>query len=127
MKKLVLHQTRSTPAIVLDPDLHVHAIRGESYPENTTKFYQPVFDWLGGYLPQVNGTEVVFDFEIVYFNSSSSKTLMDLFELLDDAAKAGKRVVVNWRYDRDNETAKECGEEFREDVAALRFNLVENG
>ena len=69
----------------------------------------------------------MFDFEIVYFNSSSSKTLMDLFELLDDAAKAGKRVVVNWRYDRDNETAKECGEEFREDVAALRFNLVENG
>jgi hypothetical protein len=63
--------------------------------------------------------------EIIYFNSSSSKALMNFFDLLDEAVAAGRKIAVNWIYDAGNESALEYGEEFKEDLESLEFNLVE--
>ena len=61
-----------------------------------------------------------------YFNSSSSKILMNLFDMLNRAAIEGTPVTINWRYHEDNDVALECGEEFMEDLdlTNLTFNLV---
>ncbi len=64
------------------------------------------------------------DMEIIYFNSSSSKALMNLFDLFEEAAQSGKQIQINWRYHEENDTALECGEEFKEDLEAVEFNLV---
>lgn len=117
--------TTSSPFINFDPENKSFEIKGESYPENCWAFYSPMFDWLTNYLESINGTPVEIDMEIVYFNSSSSKTFMDFFEMLDDQAERGKNIVVNWRYHEENESAMECGEEFMEDVEQIKFNLVE--
>jgi len=125
MKKYSVKATASSPYINFDPDKMAFEIKGESYPENCWAFYSPMFDWLTDFLGSVNGVRVEIDMEIVYFNSSSSKTFMDLFEMLDDQAESGKNIVVNWRYHQENESAMECGEEFMEDVERIDFNLVE--
>jgi hypothetical protein len=62
--------------------------------------------------------------EVGYFNSSTSKTFMDLFDMLDQEAANGRSVEVNWRYHAQNEMAQECGEVFMQDLSGLRFNLV---
>jgi hypothetical protein len=36
---------------------HVLEIKGKSYPENTSVFYSPVFEWLGKYLDQDDSKE----------------------------------------------------------------------
>ena len=64
------------------------------------------------------------DMELLYFNSSSSKALMNMFDYLESAAERGWRIVVNWIYQEENETSLECGEEFQEDCRAVEFNLV---
>jgi hypothetical protein len=69
--------------------------------------------------------EIVANIEILYFNSSTSKVLMNLFDLLDVASTQGKRVIVNWIYDVENESALEYGEEFKEDIKFIAFNLIE--
>ncbi|MFV0422605.1 DUF1987 domain-containing protein [Oleidesulfovibrio sp.] len=125
MKALNIAATKSSPAIQFDPQNHRLRISGESYPENCGMFYQPVFGWLRNYLQTETTQCVTLDMEIIYFNSSSSKTFMDLFDLLDETAATGTQITVNWRYHADNETALECGEEFQEDVQHLQFNLVE--
>lgn len=125
MNKYNVQATTSSPSINFDPDAMTFEIKGESYPENCWAFYSPVFDWLSDFFDTVNGTLVEIDMEIIYFNSSSSKTFMDLFEMLDDQAERGKKIVVNWRYHEENESAMECGEEFMEDVEGIDFNLVE--
>ena len=34
-----------------------------------------------------------------------------------------KKITINWHYDIDNDSARECGEEFKEDVK-LPFNIL---
>lgn len=126
MDSLLITASKSTPEVRFDAITNLLEIKGESYPENASKFYAPIFDWLAAYLGQVAPeTQVVVNMEIIYFNSSSSKALMNIFDLLAQAAAAGRRVVVNWRYHPQNESALECGEEFSEDVEGVVFNLVE--
>jgi hypothetical protein len=124
MQRIDIEKTRCSPQICMDGDGGVIDLKGESYPENVTAFYAPLFEWLRGYLAVADNTQLTVNIELLYFNSSSSKLLMDLIDLLDDASLAGKRVVVNWRYDADNDMAEEYGEEFAEEVAHLTFNLV---
>ncbi|MGD9610953.1 MAG: DUF1987 domain-containing protein [Desulfovibrionaceae bacterium] len=124
MQPFVCAPTRSTPEIRFDAASNRHVMKGECYPENAAAFFGPLFAWVKNYLSQQPAGPVVFDLELVYFNSSSSKALLDLFEILEKAATAGTRITVNWRYDKDNDIAGECGEEFAEDAKALSFKLM---
>jgi hypothetical protein len=124
MQELIIEPTKSSPRIHFDPASNVLEMVGESYPENASKFYAPVFEWLTSYLAGLGEEPVTMNLTISYFNSSSSKALMNLFDMLDEACRVGRRITVNWRFDPENETALECGEEFKEDVCDLPFNLV---
>ncbi|MFP4452722.1 MAG: DUF1987 domain-containing protein [Desulfobacterales bacterium] len=84
-----------------------------------------MLQWLETYLNQLEDETVEVDVELIYFNSSSSKVFMNFFDMLEDAARRGVSVVVNWKYHKDNDTALECGEEFQEDMENVSFNLVE--
>lgn len=123
MENLVIEETVTSPRIDLNGQTHIHSFKGESYSDNMYLFYDPVIAWLESYL-QALDCKATFNFELHYFNSSSSKVLMDIFYMLDDAAQNGKTIVVNWMYDKDNEALEEYGEEFAEDVEDVEFNLV---
>ena len=128
MEPLIMAETKSTPEVNFDSNNHVLEIKGESYPENAAKFYGPVFAWLEAYLPTLQPEQnLVVNVTISYFNSSSSKALMNFFGMLEDAQRAGKSILVNWYYDPDNDTAVECGEEFMEDCRDLNFRLQATG
>ena len=123
MEKIEIEATQYTPYVLLDADNHLVVLRGESYPENTTEFYGALMNWVKDYLRSMGDASLTVDISLVYFNSSSSKVLMDLFDLLDDYAGQGKSIVVNWLYDEANDMAEEYGEEFAEDLEHLNFNL----
>ena len=125
MENLIVEQTEATPEIRFDHSSGILALRGESYPENTAEFYAPMFEWLRKFLAASGELAVTVNMEIIYFNSSSSKALMNFFDLLDEAAAAGRKIAVNWMYAAGNESALEYGEEFKEDLNFLGFNLVE--
>ena len=125
METLGIIATKSSPEINFNAQSNTLSIAGESYPENTAQFYEPVFEWLEAYLNQLNEQPVIFNMELIYFNSSSSKVLMDIFDILEEASDDGKNITLNWIYDEENDAALEYGEEFAEDVETLTFNLVE--
>lgn len=125
MENLIIQRTEATPEIRFDYATGILEVRGESYPENTAEFYAPVFTWLRNFLASGNELAATVNMEIIYFNSSSSKALMNFFDLLDEAVAAGRKIAVNWIYDAGNESALEYGEEFKEDLESLEFNLVE--
>ncbi len=124
MNKYSVPATASSPRIEFDPESMHFEIKGESYPENCWAFYGPMFEWLENFFREKKGDRVEIDMEIIYFNSSSSKTFMDFFEMLDEQAEEGMTIVINWRYHEENESAMECGEEFMEDVSNVQFNLI---
>jgi len=125
MENLIIEPTKCTPAINFNKKNNILEIKGESYPENTSQFYEPVFEWIEQYFHSINIEPVIINIEILYFNSSSSKVLMDLFDLCEEASNEGKSIEVNWRYHEENDMALEYGEEFKEDLEVLNFNLVQ--
>ena len=125
MENLQIAATKSSPKIDFNSQTNILSIEGESYPENTTLFYEPIFTWIEEYLKNITTQEAIFNIELIYFNSSSSKVLMDLFDTLEEASEEDKKVIVNWIYDEDNDASLEYGEEFAEDIESLTFNLVE--
>ncbi len=40
----------------------------------------------------------------------------NLFDMLEETADSGDEIVVNWRYNKDNDTLRDCEEEFGEEV-----------
>jgi len=124
MDNLLIEKTESSPYICFDAAKNFLVIHGESFPENAAKFYAPVLDWITNYLQIIEQEEVVLEIEIIYFNSSTSKVFMNFFEMLDETVAEGKKIIVNWRCNEENETAIECGEEFKEDLEYLPFNIV---
>jgi len=123
MEKMHLDSTKYTPLIVLDPESGIMEIRGKSYPENTFEFYTPVMEWLQEYFKNPK-EPTVFNLEIVYFNSSSSKWFFDLFDFLEEQHNNGHKIVINWIYDEDNDVAEEAGEDFQEEFPSLEIKLI---
>ncbi len=117
MENLSIEETKYTPKIYLDAKNQVLEFRGKSTPENTFEFYEPAIEWIKAYFAQANTVKVIFD--IPYFNSSSSRVLYDIFDLLDEAHSAGSTVKISWLYAQGNENALETGEEFKEDFEDL--------
>ena len=123
MQNLVIPATARTPEVSFDFGKHHLKLVGESYPEDVTEFYNPIFASLDAYLAALGGGRCRFDFELIYLNSSSAKAIMMLMDKLDAAAANGATVDVYWYYDREDDTMQELGEEFGEDLANAKFHL----
>lgn len=121
--KLDIQATTRTPAVSFDFMQNHLKITGESYPEDVTEFYGPVFTALDSYLSKLGSGTCRFDFELIYLNSSSAKAIMMLMDKLDAAAKKGAAVDVYWYYDKEDDTMQELGEEFGEDLENAKFHL----
>lgn len=124
MTNLVIEKTYSTPYINFDSDTGKLMISGESFPENASRFYTPVVQWVRDFVETMDAQKVEVNIEIVYFNSSTSKVLLNIFGILEEAVENGKDITVNWKCNKENESAIECGEEFKEDLEKLSFNIV---
>lgn len=123
MQNLDIPATARTPAVLFDFGQHHLKLVGESYPEDVTEFYNPIFAALDAYLSGLGEGRCRFDFELIYLNSSSAKAIMMLMDKLDAAAVNGASVDVFWYYDKEDDTMQELGEEFGEDLANAKFHL----
>lgn len=124
MSNVKIEATERSPEIDFDFDSGKLSIKGESYPEDVTALYGPVLSELEKHLGSMNGGALEVDFEFIYFNSSSAKILMALFDSLDEAAGNGNNITINWRYDEEDDTMAELGEEFAEDLEHANFNMI---
>ncbi|MBF0399133.1 MAG: DUF1987 domain-containing protein [Magnetococcales bacterium] len=126
MDTIKIEASERSPGVDFDFAGNIFSLHGESYPEDVSAFYGPLVKALREYLEQQNGAEITFNFELVYFNSSSAKVLIGLFDLLDSAA-SDNQVVVNWYFEEDDDNMKELGEEFGEELEKATFNMVARG
>ena len=122
METLKIKSSERTPEIFFDYDNHKFEISGEAYPENTDEFFRPIMVALQDYITLGASEKILFLFKLVYFNSSSARVLMKLFELLDEAAE-NRSIEVEWHYHEDDDTMEEFGEEFAEDMENVSFKL----
>lgn len=115
--------TERTPAVEFDFSAGRYRIAGESYPEDAASFYGPLTRGLRQAVEARASDTVDFTLEMIYFNSSTAKALMNLFQILEDAARAGVDVRINWCYHEDDETMEEFGGDFAEDFAHAQYRM----
>ncbi|UTW60729.1 DUF1987 domain-containing protein [bacterium SCSIO 12741] len=112
MENFMLEGTSKTPRVDFNAQTGILELSGRSIPENAVDFYKPLYDWLDQYVssPRSN-TEVVIKLE--YFNTSSSKCLLDVFKKAEELTRNSlDPVVVKWYYEIDDEDMLEAGEDY---------------
>ena len=122
METIKIAGTEDTPTVILDSENEIMEISGRSLPEDVASFYDPILNWLDEYAQNAND-KTVFNFKLVYFNTASSKLLLDILMKLEEMYEAGKDVTVVWHYPEDDEDMQEAGEEYA-DIVDVPFKQV---
>ena len=116
-------QTPKTPFINFDASTGIFEMKGKSIPENSVVFYKPLYEWLDKY-SQGPAAKTVLNIQLDYFNTSSSKCIVDLFKKLELIKKSGKgEAEINWMYDEPDEDMLEAGEDYSS-IIKIPFNLI---
>lgn len=123
MESLLIEGTAKTPNVKFDGGQGFIEIKGRSIPENSIEFYKPLVDWLDRYSQSPKQTTKV-NIQLEYFNTSSSKCILDVFKKLESIHKSNHEVVINWYYEEDDEDMLEAGEDY-ESIIRIPFKMIE--
>lgn len=123
METIKIAATEDTPGVILDPASNHFEISGRSLPEDVVVFYQPVMEWLEE-LEKTPITGMVLSIKLEYFNTASSKLILDILLKLEDIFQNGTQLKVVWNYLSSDSDMKEAGEEYSE-IVGLPFELKE--
>jgi hypothetical protein len=123
MEPLFIEGTAKTPTIKFDANQALLEIKGRSIPENSIEFYKPLVDWLDKFATSP-AKQTKVNIQLEYFNTSSSKCILDVFKKLETIHKANNEVVINWYYEEDDEDMLEAGEDY-ESIIRIPFKMIE--
>ncbi len=123
MEILSIEGQAKTPTVNLNPETGTIEIKGRSIPENSIEFYKPVVDWLEEYGKNPKEKTTV-NIQLEYFNTSSSKCILDVLKKLEAIAKAGHDIIINWFYEEDDEDMLEAGEDYQS-IIKVPFKMIE--
>ena len=123
METIIREGTQKTPYVRIDGENGVIEIKGRSIPENSVEFYKPLIEWLDNYSNSpLESTSV--NVQLEYFNTSSSKCILDIFKKLELVYKKGSKVEINWYYEEDDEDMFEAGEDYQS-IISIPFKMIE--
>lgn len=112
MEVINLAKTPKTPTIKFEPKQGKLEIKGRSIPENSVEFYRPLVEALESYTKApVSPTSV--DIQLEYFNTASSKCILDVLKKLESIHRKGTPVNITWFYEEDDEDMREAGEDYQ--------------
>lgn len=122
MEVINIAGTDDTPNVTLDKGGNKFEISGRSLPEDVNMFYEPILNWIDAYAEDTNDkTEFVFNLE--YFNTASSKIILDILLKFEEIAENGNDVVIKWHYHEEEEDMLEAGEEYA-DIVEIPFEYI---
>lgn len=118
MKDLIIKETEKTPSVALGTN-GVLKIEGRSIPEDAAKFFKPLLDWTKDF----TATEIRVDIKLEYFNTSSSKFILEMLRLLENNPD-NNNILVNWFYEEGDLDVLESGQYF-ESIIGIPFKYIE--
>lgn len=126
MKSLVINTESDSPyypGVSFNAETGICEITGESYMEEAYKFYLPLINWIKEFI--INEKKPLeLNFKLIYFNTSSSRLILDLLDMLKRFKDEGHEVHVKWHYDPDDPDVKDEVEDF-EIESGMKIELLE--
>jgi hypothetical protein len=119
MQNIDIEATSSTPQVIFDQNGKL-MMKGRSLILNVNEFYSPLIEWVS----KLNATVVRFTIDFDYFNSASSKQILEMLKLIDSNNNV-KDFDVFWHFEKDDEDILEIGQIFEERLRKARFCFKE--
>jgi hypothetical protein len=122
METVTIESTKKTPMVLLDPEGKIR-ISGRSIPEDASKFFDGILNWVAEYIDNPVETTTV-DVELEYFNSGSAKFVMQILRELSEIMHKGKELKINWYYEEGDDDILERGEYYAS-ILDIDLNFIE--
>ncbi len=116
---MIISSTPKTPYINFDQNNKKLELKGISCPENPVQFYTPLFEELKKYTIKNDELEIVMQLD--YFNTGSSKCLLNLFQIIVDNQKNIEKFKITWITEEGDDELKEAGKIF-EEMSGIKFD-----
>lgn len=131
MDNLIIPATDFTPKVTFLADSGLLEISGVSRPEDVAGFYEELLSWLEDFEESIvksgHRYEVqilTINFKLSYFNSSSSKFLIQMLRHIKNIKDDGTEIKIDWYYEEGDEKMMEDGEDLA-DAVELEFTYIE--
>jgi len=122
MEVINITGTDDTPNVILDKENGKFEISGRSLPEDVNMFYEPILEWIETYAEEP-ASKTEFHFKLEYFNTASSKVILDILLKFEEIVESDNEVVIKWHYHEEEEDMLEAGEEYA-DIVEIPFDYV---
>lgn len=122
MENIVIEGTSTTPAVKFFPKLGKFELSGRSIPENAAEFFKPLLDSLEQYTAGEAISPTQLDIRLEYYNTASSRCLLDIFKRMDILKKNGIEVIINWHFEEDDDDMRDAGE-YYQTLVSINFNF----
>lgn len=117
MENLILEATTATPKVEFYETGKLY-ITGKSLPEDPMKFFKP----LTSFILNVQSEDVLFTIDLEYFNTSSSKHVMEMIVALNENINVKHKKII-WRYEEGDEDNFEMGKVYEETANNCEFDF----
>jgi len=122
LEHLQVAGTLVTPSVDFDRATGLLTIAGVSMPEDMGRFYSPLLAWMRKYAENP-APETVFRIAFSYFNTATSKVLLELFAICENIHESAHPVRIEWCYIPDDFDMIEAGENY-EMILRAPFQFV---
>jgi hypothetical protein len=122
MKDLIIEATIKTPEVKFIASKGVLSLSGRSIPENSIDFFRPLHDWIDDYFVQPHEKTSV-EIKLEYFNTSSSKSMLDMFKKMEGLNGVQSQIEIHWFYEQDDEDMLEAGEDYQA-ILNIPVNMI---
>ena len=119
MERIAIEGTSHSPAV--DFDLNGKLVmEGRSIPEDINMLFNPLINFVS----KLEVEQVEFDINLEYFNTATSKKLLELLKYLEANNKIGEILVI-WHYEEGDDDSQEMAEIYEECLLRSSFRYLE--
>ena len=95
--------------IIYNEDEGLLKISGSSHYENAVEFYKPILDLLKTQIQKYPNKKITLEFCLEYYNTSSSRRFLEMFDILENHHKNGGEAEVKWYHEPEDIDTLESG------------------
>lgn len=111
----------SRPTVLFNASTGQFRMTGRSILENSIRFYEPLIKWIDDYIKNP-AEKTEFHMELEYFNTSTSKYLLQILQQFEFMFERGNDVTVVWYY--TDEDMQELGNDYQQ-IVHIPFEFKE--
>lgn len=115
-------KTNRMPGVSLDAKNHAMLLEGEAYPEDVAAAFEPLMTSISTTLAESGKTPMTVKFQLQYFNSGSSRKILEIIKMIDASDTAHN---IEWLADPEDDEMIDHGNRFSRAVSKVGFTVVE--